>query len=382
MSVLLLTTELVIPELVTAQGYDPPTPWADFTITSVWTTPTAPSERDLVIFHARVEILLNAAFRPQWVGVRCLLDGQVWHEEPVLVSTTPIEVHSQRPWNATLGWHEVIWDVDRGDEYYDLLASNNAMGHQFVVESQNESFDFAISSSPTYLAATPAEPASYGISIYSGRERAEAVELVLQDAPQLMRYSFQPSSGNSTFLSKLSITFDSVSEGIYYLTVNASGQTRTHAITLVFLVQSAPKQNSSISLSIAPRLLTLGEIATIHGAITPPRSAVVTLTYTRPDDMTQTTYLTAQKDGSFTHTFMPDARGNWTISTSWEGDANYLGSSSEPIRVQVDGMRPSPSAELLIRLQATPPPILNMIAVLLFLILLLILVCALILVGV
>jgi hypothetical protein len=61
------------------------------------------------------------------------------------------------------------------------------------------------------------------------------------------------------------------------------------------------------------------------------------VTFTKPDGTTQTIdplvnapMQKSYQDGSFFAVYYPDKVGTWTVTFTWEGDANYAACTSEP----------------------------------------------------
>jgi hypothetical protein len=97
----------------------------------------------------------------------------------------------------------------------------------------------------------------------------------------------------------------------------------------VRLVDLAPPSPTSISCSVLPASLTLGNSTAVSGSISPGVSNVtVTLTYTKPDATTVYRTATSGADGSFSDTYTPDIAGSWSVKANWAGNDVYLASTS------------------------------------------------------
>jgi hypothetical protein len=101
------------------------------------------------------------------------------------------------------------------------------------------------------------------------------------------------------------------------------------------VADAPPSTPTAITLSLSTNSVTLGNILTVSGSITPsvsgfpPVSGVtVTLTYTKPDATTPNTTVTTATDGSFNDTYTPDVAGSWSVKASWAGNVDYLGATS------------------------------------------------------
>jgi hypothetical protein len=95
------------------------------------------------------------------------------------------------------------------------------------------------------------------------------------------------------------------------------------------LVDAAPPTPTSISCSVLPSSVIMGNSTTVSGSITPIVPDIsITLTYTKPDATTINRTATTGTDGTFTDTFVPDVIGSWSVNANWAGNENYFGSSS------------------------------------------------------
>ncbi|MEJ2241843.1 MAG: Ig-like domain-containing protein [Candidatus Bathyarchaeota archaeon] len=90
-----------------------------------------------------------------------------------------------------------------------------------------------------------------------------------------------------------------------------------------------PSSPSSITCDLSSTSLSPGNDVTVSGSISPAISGVnVTITYTKPDSTTFTRTIVSNIDGSFQDVYSPDLTGSWSVKASWQGNANYLGSTS------------------------------------------------------
>lgn len=90
-----------------------------------------------------------------------------------------------------------------------------------------------------------------------------------------------------------------------------------------------PSSPSSITCTLSSTNLSPGNEVTVSGSISPVISGViVTITYTKPDSTIFTRSAVSKSDGSFQDSYSPDLTGSWSVKTSWQGNANYLGSTS------------------------------------------------------
>jgi len=94
--------------------------------------------------------------------------------------------------------------------------------------------------------------------------------------------------------------------------------------------------SSSISCSISPSSIIVGEAVTISGSINPARSTEVTIDISTDAgaSWTSLTTVTSNPDGSYEYEWNPEV-GSYAIKASWEGDSSYFGASSETVNVSV-----------------------------------------------
>ncbi len=103
-------------------------------------------------------------------------------------------------------------------------------------------------------------------------------------------------------------------------------------------VDNPPPSPTSISCSVFPTSLALGNSATVNGSISPSVSNVtVKLTYTKPDGTTITRTTTTGADGSFSDAYVPDTAGSWSVKANWDGNDSYLASTSFDATFTVTG---------------------------------------------
>jgi hypothetical protein len=212
------------------------------------------------------------------------------------------------------------------------------------------------------MVARADQSGSYQISVQMTRQTAEQVALSVSNIPQKVDYSFTAVSGSSSYLSRLEVKCGSVPVGVYYLTLRAISQTRSHSLQLELIVDPTSKVGSSIKISVEPEALMLGQNATVSGFITPPHNATVDLQYRRPDGLIYHMSQKTNKDGTFTFTFSPDSSGSWIFSASWAGDSSTLGATSARTTLSVRETSPLPATQFFNALGAVPMSAINMIA--------------------
>jgi hypothetical protein len=350
-------------------------PYVDLAVLNVTTTPTRPRAGDVMVFGASIGIvaIVDIFSDRYWISVRCLLDGKLWSEEKTVFSGTMIvNVYSHEAWRATPGTHTVTWETEPYQQYDDTNGGNNVGEYAFVVGEHADAFDFSLLASPNLVVERADRPSSYRVIVNMTGEASEQVGLSVTDVPQGATYSFSRPSGFSSYSSTLDVICNSTPVGIYYITLTASGQMRSHSVQLLLIVDSARTQ-SSIRITMTPESLQLGENVTISGAVTPPHNGTVSLRYTRPDGLVFVLSQRARDDGSFTFTLNPDTPGAWTFSAAWAGDIDSHGTTSATVTLDVKEPSLQPVAQFLDQLEVIPLGVINMIAALLLVMLVLIL---------
>jgi len=89
---------------------------------------------------------------------------------------------------------------------------------------------------------------------------------------------------------------------------------------------------SSISCSVSPLTVTLGESVAVTGAIAPEVPGVeVTLTYTRPDATMFTRKTITSLHSTYADVYTPDKVSTWAVVASWSGNDRYAGATSPSV---------------------------------------------------
>ncbi|HID90591.1 TPA: hypothetical protein EYP44_01370 [Candidatus Bathyarchaeota archaeon] len=103
------------------------------------------------------------------------------------------------------------------------------------------------------------------------------------------------------------------------------------------------KGPSSLTCSVSPEAIVLGEVVTVSGSLSPTlEGRMVTLTYTKPDGSTDSDSTWTDGDGRFEKAYEPDQVGTWSVRASWAGDWDHEGAESEaaPFAVEEDAVPP------------------------------------------
>jgi hypothetical protein len=157
----------------------------------------------------------------------------------------------------------------------------------------------------------------------------QPVTLSLSGLPAGASYSFSLISADPTFTSALQVTSQaSLSPGTYPLTIVGTGGGKTHS-TIVNIVVAENKQSSSLSLSVSPLSLKVGESVALGGALSPSLATTVELVYTRPDGFELVKHVTTSGAGVFSDAFKPDMPGAWSVKARWPGDADHYACESQ-----------------------------------------------------
>ena len=82
--------------------------------------------------------------------------------------------------------------------------------------------------------------------------------------------------------------------------------------------------------------ITAGNTFTVSGYITPAYQTTITLTFTSPSGQQSSKTVTSAQDGTFTYTDTLNDVGTWSITASWSGDNNYLGTTSSANQITVN----------------------------------------------
>lgn len=95
--------------------------------------------------------------------------------------------------------------------------------------------------------------------------------------------------------------------------------------------------SSSITCSVSPSSITLGENVTISGRIDPARP--ITIEYRKTGETAWTVLNTVLSgDGSYEYEWTPGEAGSYEVKAGWGGDAYYSGASSGIVTVSVEGL--------------------------------------------
>jgi hypothetical protein len=97
----------------------------------------------------------------------------------------------------------------------------------------------------------------------------------------------------------------------------------------VNLVVAENKQPSSLSLSVSPQSLEVGESVALGGALSPGLATMVELVYVRPDGFELVKHVATSSAGVLSDAFKPDVPGSWLVKARWSGDADHYACESQ-----------------------------------------------------
>lgn len=197
-------------------------------------------------------------------------------------------------------------------------------------------FDFSLDATPASQSVKAGQSASFTADVKLVSGIAQPVTLSLSGLPSGATYSLSLPSADPTFTSALQISSQaSLSPGTYTLTVVGTGGGKTHS-TSVNLVVAENKQPSSLSLSVSPPSLQVGESVALGGALSPGLTTTVELVYVRPDGFELGKHVATSGAGAFSDAFKPDMPGPWSVKARWPGDADHYACESQPQSFSVE----------------------------------------------
>ncbi len=235
---------------------------------------------------------------------------------------------------------------------YTITLRGSAMGvvHQttalLTVTAKQPPFDFAIESTTGSQTVKAGRSTSFTVNIMLVSGTAQLVTLSLSGNPPDTTYSFSPNSGNPSFSSNLGIsTGSSAPPGTYSLQITGQAGSVTHSTT-VQLVIERPTSPSSISLSVNPTTITMGDVISVSGVLSPGVATTVDIIYHRSDGFELTRHVATSVSGAFSDSFTPDMEGPWSVLARWGGNDDLEGSESAAASFLVEAA-PPPQASFL-----------------------------------
>lgn len=93
------------------------------------------------------------------------------------------------------------------------------------------------------------------------------------------------------------------------------------------------KASSVITLALSQYTAEIGDTIIVNGIMYPAASTTITMQYTMPNGTVITSNVASNSAGAFSGTFTADQAGQWLVTASWEGNAQYAPAASLPITV-------------------------------------------------
>jgi len=119
-------------------------------------------------------------------------------------------------------------------------------------------------------------------------------------------------------------TWTPASAGSYQFKASWDGDSSYNGAISDVASVTVVKVSTSITCSVSPSEVTIGNSITISGSINPTiLDKTVTLTFRKPYGSSFNRTVTTGSDGSYSDSYTPDAVGSWNVSASWEGDSSY-----------------------------------------------------------
>jgi hypothetical protein len=320
-----------------------PIPTTDWEVFNPYITPAAPKEGDLVYFGVWMRALASTAPFPQTVRMIMYFAGTAI---PFTVSYPgpagfPYNLRITTPWTAKEGSYVVSWAIDPSpSQYNDPNRANNMASLPFSVGAAPPPFNFAIKATPESRSVKAGKSATFTVSVILASGTAQPISLSLDGLPDDASHSFSPASGTPTFTSTLTITTEaSAPPGTYQLTIKGEGGGVAQYATVSLTIEKA-KAASSISLSVSPASLKVGESVSVVGTLSPPIATAIELVYRRPDGVELSRQIATSASGAFSDSFKPDMAGAWSVRARWAGDADREGFEGAPASFSVEAPPP------------------------------------------
>ena len=125
--------------------------------------------------------------------------------------------------------------------------------------------------------------------------------------------------------------------GTYNVTARATGYGSDSKLATVesektTSVNFALRVNSTITISVDPTTITIGENTTLSGSVSPPRVGVnVTIQYRLKGEKTwiNLTTVTTNEQSQYSHVWTPETAGAYEIKARWPGDKSILPAESK-----------------------------------------------------
>lgn len=208
-----------------------------------------------------------------------------------------------------------------------------------------EPFDFTLEATPTTQSIKAGQQVTFTVYVTLVSGNPQPVTLNIPDICCGSTYSFSITKASPTFASTLKVRIpDSLKPGTYQLTIAGTGGDKIHS-TIVTLEVAENKRETSLSVSVTPSSLKVGEQVSVGGALSPAVAATIELVYIRPDGFEMVKHVTVPSTGVFSDIFKPDISGPWSVKARWAGDDNHYSCESTPANFNVEATpeKPPPS---------------------------------------
>jgi len=93
---------------------------------------------------------------------------------------------------------------------------------------------------------------------------------------------------------------------------------------------------TSLSISVTPSKVTVGEKVLVRGSIQPAMSVLLTLTIIEPDGVTRTLYGTSALNGTFGFEVLLNKKGKYSFTVGFGGDLTYEASKSDEVYAEAE----------------------------------------------
>jgi parallel beta-helix repeat protein len=218
-------------------------------------------------------------------------------------------------------------DYNGKDSNYDGLGDSN-----YIVDTNNidhyplmQPYAASTKQSSTISCSVDSNPITFsqGISASGTISPAHQAQITLNihksDGTLLIRTVTSTSSGSYTD------TYYPDSAGSWTIQASWLGDTDHNGAQSQTISLTVKKQDTTITTDARPNPVYVNNNMLVTGELKPAISALITLTYTKPDGIKMTRSVESSSTGAFTDTFTPNIVGSWTVSATFSGDSNFNG---------------------------------------------------------
>ena len=216
---------------------------------------------------------------------------------------------------------------------YGAYAVNLAVTNEFGL-TDTESKTITVRSLPVAsFTYSPSEPFVNGTVTFDASASSDLDGTIVD-------YAWDFGDGNVTSVTDPVITHVYTAIGTYTLNLTVTDNDGlTDSITQSI---SIGKLTSTISISVSPETITIGETITINGSITPTRAEVtVTIRYRVSGETTWNTIenVTTDENSQYSYTWTPEDVGTYEVQALWGGDVDTLLDESDIKTVDVQAVQ-------------------------------------------